>query len=325
MSTIDPSALDPTKPTQGEALTADVRANELATQQQLQNAKNDIEALEGQSGGHVIEEDGTPLTDRTALNFSTGLTASDNAGADSTDVVLDTGTTDGLYAPLGHVGATGAAHGPATGIVDGFMSSGDKSKLDGIPSDAASGDMLQSVYDADADGIVDDAERISATVVNNSGATIVKGSFVTGSPGTPPSITLADGASDIWAEAVTAEDITNGSTGLVVIAGGLVGVNTVGAAVGDSIYLDGAGTWTITQPLTKDWQRLGRVFNVDAANGSITVNIEAPVTPEAEGSTGVLVLTEASGTLSHSNASLTAWTEIVPGAGESAAFQLVAF
>ena len=46
MSTINPNAIDPTKPETGEATTASVRANELATQTQLQNAKNDIEALE---------------------------------------------------------------------------------------------------------------------------------------------------------------------------------------------------------------------------------------------------------------------------------------
>ena len=46
MSTIDPSAIDQNAPAQGEATTASVRANETATANQLQNAKNDIEALE---------------------------------------------------------------------------------------------------------------------------------------------------------------------------------------------------------------------------------------------------------------------------------------
>lgn len=42
------------------------------------------------TNGHVIQEDTTPLTDRPNLNFGAGLTASDNAGTTSTDVVLDT-------------------------------------------------------------------------------------------------------------------------------------------------------------------------------------------------------------------------------------------
>jgi hypothetical protein len=44
----------------------------------------------GGTGGHVIEEEGTPLTTRTSLNFiGGGFTATDNSGADSTDVTLD--------------------------------------------------------------------------------------------------------------------------------------------------------------------------------------------------------------------------------------------
>jgi hypothetical protein len=44
----------------------------------------------GGGGGHVIQEEGTPLTSRSNLNFiGTGITASDNAGADSTDVTLN--------------------------------------------------------------------------------------------------------------------------------------------------------------------------------------------------------------------------------------------
>lgn len=39
-------------------------------------------------------------------------------------------------APLSHVGATGSAHGVATAALNGFMSSSDKSKLDGIASNA---------------------------------------------------------------------------------------------------------------------------------------------------------------------------------------------
>jgi len=42
------------------------------------------------SGGHTIEEEGTPLTQRTGLNFiGSGITATDDAGGDETDVTLD--------------------------------------------------------------------------------------------------------------------------------------------------------------------------------------------------------------------------------------------
>lgn len=41
------------------------------------------------TGGHVIENNGTPLTQRANLNFGAGITASDDAGGAETDVILD--------------------------------------------------------------------------------------------------------------------------------------------------------------------------------------------------------------------------------------------
>ncbi len=46
------------------------------------------------------------------------------------------GNHAGLYAPSAHVGATGSAHGVATTSVNGFMSSTDKTKLDGVAANA---------------------------------------------------------------------------------------------------------------------------------------------------------------------------------------------
>ena len=43
----------------------------------------------GAGGGHTIQENGSDLTDRANLNFGAGLTASDNAGDDSTDVAAE--------------------------------------------------------------------------------------------------------------------------------------------------------------------------------------------------------------------------------------------
>lgn len=45
--------------------------------------------------GHTIEENGTPLTARTGLNFQDGIVATDDAGGDETDINLDyAGTTE---------------------------------------------------------------------------------------------------------------------------------------------------------------------------------------------------------------------------------------
>lgn len=46
------------------------------------------------------------------------------------------GNHAGLYAAVAHVGATGAAHGVATTSVAGFMAAADKTKLDGIATNA---------------------------------------------------------------------------------------------------------------------------------------------------------------------------------------------
>jgi len=50
----------------------------------------DVTTISGGSGGHTIEEEGTPLTARTGLNFvGAGITAADDSGNDETDVTLD--------------------------------------------------------------------------------------------------------------------------------------------------------------------------------------------------------------------------------------------
>lgn len=59
------------------------------------------------SGGHTIEENGTPLTARTGLNFVEGLVATDDAGNDETDVNADWATTE--IADIGTVESAGAS------------------------------------------------------------------------------------------------------------------------------------------------------------------------------------------------------------------------
>jgi len=47
------------------------------------------QSIGGGGGGHVIQEEGSPLTQRANLNFiGAGMTATDNAGSDSTDLTL---------------------------------------------------------------------------------------------------------------------------------------------------------------------------------------------------------------------------------------------
>jgi hypothetical protein len=64
------------------------------------------------SGGHTIQEDGSDLTDRAKLNFGSGLTATDDAGNDRTNIVLADHAGD--HASGGGDAVTPAAIGAAT-------------------------------------------------------------------------------------------------------------------------------------------------------------------------------------------------------------------
>lgn len=68
---------------------------------------NGIEWAAPASGGHTIEEDGTPLTARTGLNFVDGLLATDDAGNDETDINADWATTE--IADIGTVESAGVS------------------------------------------------------------------------------------------------------------------------------------------------------------------------------------------------------------------------
>lgn len=69
----------------------------------VQEQLEEIAGLVGGAGGHEIQDDGTPLTARAALNFipgSSGVTITDNSGDDSTDIDFSTltgGVGGGVY------------------------------------------------------------------------------------------------------------------------------------------------------------------------------------------------------------------------------------
>ena len=106
-----------------------------------------IKTVNGKTGTVVLTPDdvGSPPTGRT-ITAGTGLTGGGTLAANRT-ISFDTTWGDNrysltghnhdtVYAPIGHVGATGTAHGLVTTSTHGFMSSVDKSKLDGIQASA---------------------------------------------------------------------------------------------------------------------------------------------------------------------------------------------
>lgn len=112
MSTIDPSTIDPTKPAQGLPLTANVRANEQATQDNFAAAKADIEALEAQPAGREIQNEGVPLADQTlgAFNIAgNAISVSQNVPQDRYDITANNAVINqvggGAEVFIGDVGA----------------------------------------------------------------------------------------------------------------------------------------------------------------------------------------------------------------------------
>ena len=138
-STIDPSLIDPTKPEQGEASTANVRANESATQTNFTRARDDFNAQEAVVDGHIA--DPNPHSDSASdADVAAAITTHDDSGS----------AHGGVEAAFGlHDGAGGTTHPAATGAVAGFMSTTDKSKLDGVEDNANAG--VPDVATADGD------------------------------------------------------------------------------------------------------------------------------------------------------------------------------
>jgi hypothetical protein len=97
-------------------------------------------------GAVVVTLNGAALAPNTyTASNGSSLTLGTAAGLGDTLLIHSFGTfalvdtytraqADGLFAPSGHVGAGGAAHANATTSVAGFMSTGDKTKLDGVAS-----------------------------------------------------------------------------------------------------------------------------------------------------------------------------------------------
>lgn len=111
MSTINPSAIDITKPEAGSATTASVRANEAATQTQLQNAKNDIEALEPHPG-RTDNPHGVTAAQAGADPAGTAAAAvsAHEAAGDPHSQYLTQAEGDSLYDATGTATAAVAAH-----------------------------------------------------------------------------------------------------------------------------------------------------------------------------------------------------------------------
>jgi hypothetical protein len=154
------------------------------------------------------------------------------------------------------------------------------------------GYMKTSVYDTDADGIVDNSEKISIIGRNSTGATIHKGKIVylQGSTGNRPNIVLAQAnaeASSSKTFGVVVEDIANNADGEVAAIGTLHDLDTRSNATnpfttdtlldGDKIWLSATNPGYVTKtPPTQPNHTvfIGFVARTTPSFGRIIYNIQ---------------------------------------------------
>lgn len=111
-----------------------------------------IAAAGGGSGGHVIQEEGTPLTQRTALNFiGAAITAADDAGNDATTVTVD-------------------VSGKQNVLAEGAFVDGDKTKLDGIQALA---DVTSTTNVTAAGALMDSEVDVNIKTLSLPGSTTI--------------------------------------------------------------------------------------------------------------------------------------------------------
>ena len=143
-----------------------------------------------------------------------------------------------------------------------------------IVDDSASETKKISFANLSAGITVGNATQLQFTGLNNTGATLTKGSAVYVSGHTSETqVADADNtsASSMPAFGIVSDDILNGATGTIVIGGELSGINTSAFSVGDELYVGTAGALTATKPTgTALIQKIGKVTKA-AASGELLV------------------------------------------------------
>lgn len=143
--------------------------------------------------------------------------------------------------------------------------------------------MLTSVYDTDADGVVDAAETVRFTARNVTGSTITKGSivYINGATGNRPTVALANATVREVAAGgvgVAVADILNNNDGIVVTNGTLHNLNTSAYTEGDKLWLSTTvpgGMMTTRPPAPDHGVFIGYVARSHVTQGRIIYRIFA--------------------------------------------------
>ena len=121
---------------------------------------------------------------------------------------------------------------------------------------------------------VGNATELQFTALNSTGATLTKGSavYISGHT-TETQVALADNssASTMPAFGIVKDNIVNGATGTIVLAGEITGINTSSFTVGAELFVGTAGALTATRPTgTALIQKIAKVTKA-AASGELLV------------------------------------------------------
>ena len=198
-------------------------------------------------------------------------------------VTKDTGN---IYRWSGSAYIRIADESPVWGIITGTLSDQTdlQNALDG-KFDVPTGDTTQYIA---GDGslvtfpIAGQAGTLVRLVLNNSGSTIAKGSvvYINGASGNKPTIAKAIATGDSTSAqtfGLVQADITNNSSGYVVVSGDLIGLNTSAITEGTQLYLSSttAGEYTTTkQYAPAHLVYVGVVTRSHATLGQIEVKIQ---------------------------------------------------
>lgn len=263
-----------------------------------------INQFGGTGGGHTIEDEGTPLTQRTNLNFvGAGVTVTDDAGNDATVVTISGGGGGGG----GDFLADGSV--PMTGDLN--LAGNDINNVNSIQFDTtptgvtpAEGLLQWNATDGtlnlgmDGGDITLQIGQESFTKVRNAtGSTILNGTVVyfNGSLGNRPTISLArsDVAGTSMVQGVVTEDIANNTDGFITTSGYVrqIKTNYTGSGIWGTTWVEGnllyvsktnAGVLTNVQPAVPHHSDIVGTVGVvgPAGTGSILINIDRHTTLE---------------------------------------------
>ena len=156
----------------------------------------------------------------------------------------------------------------------------DNANLDAVLD--AKGDMFKSVYDTDADGVVDKAERIEIIVRNSTGSTLAKGKvvYLSGSTGNRPNAVLADASLEATATktiGIVSADIPNNTDGFVAVNGTLHNLNLSAFTAGDMLWLsETAGDYVANTPPAEPAHAvfIGYVVRAHPTEGRMVIAIQ---------------------------------------------------